>query len=280
MKKRLQKLMTAGIAAAAAVSMILTGCGGSGNTGGSGENEAAVETVTYTMVPVTSPDDNVTFTDWNDNPAVKYWLDQEWAGKKVEIEFYNPPAGVEFDFYATQLATGDYKDIMFAGFLPDTPASLYDQGIALDLTDLVKEYMPHYQAWLDAHPELEDRLYSTVDGEKRQIAISAISDVPQTSWEALLYRRDWILEYGTNPETGEAFTGGWNEDKTAFEDDIVFPSGSPYPVYISDWEWMFDIFQTAIEDLGIEDGYAYQQVPAGYMGTGDVTSGFGGNAPG
>ena len=26
-----------------------------------------------------------------------------------------------------------------------------------------------------------------------------------------MYRRDWIVKYGTNPVTGEAFTGGYTD---------------------------------------------------------------------
>ena len=57
---------------------------------------------------------------------------------------------------------------------------------------------------------------------------------------------------------------------------MVFPSGGDEPIYISDWEWMFDIFAKAMDDLGITDGYCYAPYYLGYLETGDLSSGFGG----
>ena len=71
-----------------------------------------------------------------------------------------------------------------------------------------------------------------------------------------MYRRDWLVNYGTNPQTGEAFSGEWKDGE--WTDNVVFPSGGTDPVYISDWEWMFDIFETALQMQGMTDGYVMQ----------------------
>lgn len=44
-------------------------------------------------------------------------------------------------------------------------------------------------------------------------------------------------------------------DPDSWADDVVFPGGGTDPVYISDWEWTFGIFETAMEALGITDSY-------------------------
>jgi hypothetical protein len=62
-------------------------------------------------------------------------------------------------------------------------------------------------------------------------------------------------------------------------DDVMFPSGHPGPAYISDWEWMFDVFETALEAQGITDGYALSLYYPGYTQTGDMFSAFGGSSP-
>ncbi len=60
---------------------------------------------------------------------------------------------------------------------------------------------------------------------------------------------------------------------------MVFPSGGSDPVYISDWEWMFGIFETAMEDMGIDDGYCISMYYPGYMWSGGLCSSFGGGTP-
>ena len=50
-----------------------------------------------------------------------------------------------------------------------------------------------------------------------------------------------------------------------------------WPVTISDWEWMLDIFQIAIEDLGYtERGYCMSLYQPGFVNTGNLVSSFGG----
>ncbi|HAL74703.1 MAG TPA: hypothetical protein DCM45_06405, partial [Clostridiales bacterium] len=51
------------------------------------------------------------------------------------------------------------------------------------------------------------------------------------------------------------------------------------PVYISDWEWMFGIFEKALADLGISDGYCLSLSYPGFQATGDLVCAFGGGNP-
>ncbi len=196
------------------------------------------------------------------------------TAKKFSIDFDYPPLGSETDNLNTLLATGDYPDLFATDFCSMSVNKLYEDGIILDLTDYIEKYMPNYKAWMDAHPEYV--LTNEVDGEERYLQIFAVSDSPRDPRGGYVYRRDWVAKYGKNPETGEAFTWSWNDDKTEWTDDVVFPSGNEDPIYISDWEWMFEIFAEAMKDLGIDDGYCVQMWYPGYMGTGDMNSGFGG----
>lgn len=72
---------------------------------------------------------------------------------------------------------------------------------------------------------------------------------------------------------------GMNGD--SWEDDLLFPSGSKHPVYISDWQWMFGIYKTALTGEGITDANAYimSLFYPGYIANGDFMSGFGGGGP-
>ncbi len=163
-----------------------------------------------------------------------------------------------------------------------TASELYDRGVIQDLTDLYKEHMPNYVAFLEENPDLEEEIYSIVDGEKRVLTLNPMRAEYDDPFEGFAYRRDWVAKYGTNPQTGEPFTYGFADesDPESWEDDVVFPSGGDEPIYISDWEWMFEIFDKAMEDLGITDGYCYAPYYLGYLETGNLTSSFGGGGTG
>lgn len=270
-------------------STLLAACGGGsdgtgGNSGGAGGNSADGSTNTsglstdFTFLTSMSFTGNAFIDDYNDNPTIKYWLNTEWnadgEGRKISVEFWNPPAGSEADYVNTMVSTGDYPDVMSLSFSSETAMDLYEDGIALDLTDYVEQYMPNYLAYIESHEGYDKKMTNAVDGERRYIQLFAVNDSPGDPWGGLMYRRDWIVKYGTNPESGAAFTGAWEGD--SWVDDVVFPSGNTNPVYISDWEWMLDIFQTALEDMGVTDGYAVQLPYTGAEGTGDLMSGFGG----
>ena len=139
--------------------------------------------------------------------------------------------------------------------------------------------MPNYKAWLAEHPEFIAT--NEVDGEQKYIQIYSGNKDLADPWGGYMYRRDWIVDYGTNPETGEAFHGEWveNEDGTKdWVDDVVFPSGNTDPIYISDWEWMMNIFKGYVDGLAANgvDGYCMQLPYQGAMFTGDLVTGFGG----
>ncbi len=307
--RKLQKVLAFGLAAATAASLLLSGCGGSDNSGSAqsettpaaeetGASEEAAETETAEAEPteekesvhpavgkeggstefkylISMPETDFPFDSWSDSPAMQEWMAD--CGEDITFEWEEAPISADSDYYNTLLGTGDYPDLMSPTLFSYNAAQLYDQGVALDITDLVEENMPNYMKWVEAHPEYRPQIYQNVDGAERILNIRAFSEVAEP-WSSYMYRRDWILEYGKNPETGEAFTGGWQDaDKTEWEDDIVFPSGETYPKYISDWEWMLPIFEEALEDQGVEDGAALTLMYRGYFsGTNHLLAGFGG----
>lgn len=279
------------LAAVLTASTLLSACGGgsdggsdgAGGSSGDGSTNTAGLSTDFTFLTSSSFTGTNWIDEYNDNPAVKYWLDMEWdadgdgEGTKLSVDFWSPTAGSESDYVNTLVSTGDYPDVMSMSFSSETVMDLYEQGIALDLTDYVEQYMPNYLAYMESHEGYDRKMTNTVDGERRFLQLFAVNDSQGDPWGGLMYRRDWLVKYGTNPETGAAFTGAWEGDN--WVDDVVFPSGNTDPVYISDWEWMLGIFQTALADMGITDGYAVQLPYTGAEGTGDLMSGFGGIGP-
>ena len=222
--------------------------------------------------------DSSYYMTYEENPCMKY-IEQTmtFEGKKVDLTFMVPAAGAELDNFNTLLATEEYADILDLSRSKMSASELYEDGVLHDLTPYIEKYMPNYMAALDASPDL--KAYITVDG--KYLAIYGIREVAQSNFMGILYRRDWVAKYGTNPVTGEGFTYGFAEAKNAstWTDNVVFPNGSSEPLYISDWEWMFEIFSKAIDDLGITGGYCYAPYFKGYSEDGAIYSGFGGGTP-
>ena len=244
--------------------------------------------------------DETYISSYAENPSVKYLLSKEYNGKKLDIDFNTMVAGSEKEQFQTMISTGEYYDILDMSYSGYSIGTLYEMGIAMDLTELVNEYMPNYKAYIDSHEEVRMRAYTIVDGEKKILQIVGCNDATKNTFEGYMYRRDWIVKYGVNPKTGEPFTGGYGtpKDGNTWTDNVVFPSwydeNNKYaveykanhpewdgtdPVFISDWEWMFEIFEKAFKDLGVTDGYCMSIYYVGVMGAGDFYSGFGGGAP-
>ena len=218
--------------------------------------------------------------DYNEVPPLQYALAKEWdpAGnghaRKVDLKTITPPSGNERDYLNNVLSTGDYSDLMSLESVSIDASEMYENGQAMDITDYVLQYMPNYLAYFDRHPALKGRETILVDGEPRYLCLYGLAESQKDAWGGLVYRRDWIVKFGKNPTTGEAFSGSWSEDGN-WTDDVVFPSGNPDPITISDWEWMLEIFQTALTEQGIDDGYAMSIGGTGMIGVFDFESGFG-----
>ena len=249
-------------------------------------------------------DDRHTFTYWigavedasyygsyDNNPAVMYLETLPFVGdtgkeETIDFTFVVPGIANATDNCSLLLATESYTDIMHISYYSGSVAELYEEGIALDLTPYVEQYMPNYLAILEANPDLAKTATTVIDGEKKYLQLYNYKLRLPDQWEGLMYRRDWVVKYGANPVTGEAFSGAYtifNEDGTpntdSWEDNVVFPSGETYPKYISDWEWMFEIFTVALQDQNITDGYCVSISYPGYCETGEWVSSFGGGGP-
>ena len=258
--------------------MSLAGCGEKTPTSG--------DTIKF-GVWMLNGEDSAYYAKYEQNPGIEYLLSKTWGpdNKKVELEFFIPVAGAQQENFNTLLSTGDYPDMMNTTMYTGSYVDLYEQGIILDLTELIDQYMPNYKAFLAANPDVAKYATHLVDGERKFLTLQNYRDGVGYNWGGYIYRRDWIIKYGKNPKDGSAFSGSYtgtlpdgSVDKSSWEDNVVFPSGGADPVYISDWEWMFEIFQRALDDQGVTDGYVTSLSYPGYIGTGDLTCSFGGGS--
>ncbi len=268
----------------------LTGCNSSGGS------------TTFT-VWIPSDDSGEFYEQYSDNPVMNYIEKyMEFNGQHINIEFAVAPTSGAQDVLNTLISTGDTTELMDVTMAQMSNKQMVEDGIALDLTDYLYEYCPHYIEFVNAHPEVKRSTvtYYDSDGdgvlEERYFGINILNTGGSEEFEGYLYRRDWILKYGVHPEGSEKaglpFSGGYDASGEWF-DDITFPSyyteaGRVYkeqidptwdgtiPVFISDWEWMFEIFTKAQSDLGIKDGYCVSIYNWGYNPGGEIVSAFGG----
>lgn len=265
MKKRSRAALT--LAAALAVPALAAGCGG-----------GSAEDTTFTWW-IYSGADSSYYSEYQENPAVQYSLSKTWGenDKKIGLEFWVPTAGQEQNNYTTMISSGDLPDILDAA-ISDPPQVMYEKGYALDITEYVEKYMPNYVQLVHSDDSILKNAVVNVDGEEHYYSLCNIYDEAEPVFQGYMYRRDWIVKYGRNPQTGAAFTGGYTdpEDVDSWEDDVVFPSGGAEPLYISDWEWMFEIFEAAMADLGIDDSYCMSLFYPGFTWSGGLLSCFGG----
>ena len=242
------------------------------------------------------------YDDYAENPVVKYLESKTWEGDtgdevNLSFEWQIPASGAQNEAMATAVASDNLADVVDASFITNVMPilELYEEGYILDLTDYVEKYMPNYMAYLEENPDLAKTATNTLeDGTKAYLQIYAYQG-EEWMWGGWMYRRDWIVKYGTNPSTGASFSGGYtDEDNTEWEDDVYFPSwyddttrewyltnvdeewDGQDPVTIADWEWMLRIFVEALDQQGIKDGYAMQLYYPGYYETGDLITSFGG----
>lgn len=248
-------------------------------SGCSGKNDKKSDEFTYWIA---AGQDASYYATYQENPCVEWLMKQEWGPKKSKIsfDFWVPVSGSETENFNTLLSTGEYADILDMSRYSGSVVELYKDGVILDLTPYVEKYMPNYLTFLDAHPDLKLTATNAVDGEKKFLTLYTYFEQQISNWGGYCYRRDWIVKYGKNPIDGSSFSGEYVQpeglENFNWIDNVVFPSGGNQPVYISDWEWMLDIFKTALEKEGISDGYCMSLYFPGYIETGDLVSAFGG----
>lgn len=273
------------------------------------------------------------FREYENNPVIRYITENmQFKGEDGEMK------SISFDFTVPSDTTsgineinnmasnGDFMDVTDPSQYEGSLSDMYDYGAIIDLTPYATDpdVMPNLAAWIadPANADLVPYLYRETKDGRKIIALPGIYDQIDSESQAFgfQYRRDWIIKYGTqpdtfydpmglngdiyltptaNPDAGELFSGSFTQntdgsartdtpsqntdlpegaDGDSWVDDVVFPSGGTDPLYISDWQWMFNIFETAMEEEGVPagSGYMLSMYFPGYNANGDLATGFGG----
>ena len=201
---KMKRVLSVGLVGAMALSTLaLTGCGSNSGDGGSTD---------FSWWIYSTAGNGVYYDSYEDNPSVQ-WLNQQYwdtengglgteeDGTPVRFSFQVPITGSESDNFNTMMSTGEYTDIIDLAVATDTTPTMVNEGVLMDLTDYVEEYMPNYVAYLEENPEQKALLTHTdEDGNTRYYEIGSIKEENDVPWGGYVYRRDWIVEYAQPTE--------------------------------------------------------------------------------
>ena len=116
----------------------------------------------------------------------------------VHIEFQLNHPSVFGEQFNLQVASGDYADI-YCEAATNYPGG-FDKGVEdevfLDLTDLIEEYAPNYNAIITANTQ---NMRDSRTDEGRVVFISAAYDEGQPNNKGPQIRADWAAEFGMDP---------------------------------------------------------------------------------
>ena len=127
-------------------------------------------------------------------PPLQYAVSKEWDPdgngntRKINLEVLTPPAGSEADFANTLVSTGEYPDVMNIQIMSMSASEMYDDGMTLDITDYVMQYMPNYLSFFERHPEFNGRQTILVDGEPRYLCLYHLDESMPDAWGGMMYR--------------------------------------------------------------------------------------------
>ena len=220
------KLWTAAALSTIMVTSLLSGCGG-GDKGGSSSGSSKAELSdsveakentyplkfddTFTYWGVMRPNIAPNFTNMGDTHIGKQW--QKQTG--VKIKFEHPVTGQDTEQFNLILADGNYPDLWDYDWrsFPGGPAKALDDGVILELNDLINEHCPNLKKYLKDHPEVA-RTIKTDDG--RYYSFPSLRDV-YASYLGPLVRSDWLKKCNLEvPETIDE----WHDVLTAFKDQM------------------------------------------------------------
>jgi len=142
--------------------------------------------------------------------------------------------------YLAMLASGNYPDVIqwlhneqYSGGV----SQLYNDGIIIELNDVIDQYMPKYKAFLESHPDIAASL---MNDEGKYLYFTVINpletadDKAAVTWWGLEMRQDWLDNLNLDVPTT---IDEWYEVLTAFntmdpngngnpDDEIPFDGGS------------------------------------------------------
>ncbi len=216
------------------------------------------EKTTLTFFQTTDQNAAIMQTDYND---LQFYQELE-ERTNVHIEWWqNSSADFQTNFNL-MIASNNLPDIIFgADYYSDGLDAACDDGYFLDLTDLIPQYAPHYDAVRNSSD-----LYrvSTMTDSGRVIAMYQLQQSLQGPWDGVEIRKDWLDDLGLDtPVTYD----DWTTVLTAFKDE----KGAYAPLYICG-NGVLDLSSAFMS--GFDVTYTWQLTEDGTVGYGPYQEGW------
>ena len=165
--------------------------------------------------------------DKSENEAVQKFL--EGYDKEVNIEWIHPPVGMEQENFNLMVTSGDLPDIIINDFSSYKGGAVkaMDDGILLDVTDLVEEYAPNFQKYFYSDPDTKRAVFSD-DGRLLSFGIHTPTMDLETGepsnlcYTGLMVRSDLMQNAGYTVDTLRT-VDDWENMLTSFKDQGVVP---------------------------------------------------------
>ncbi len=250
---------------------MMAGCGSDSASGDSGGDGADADSAKF-------EEEGVTVTWWlvggSEEYYQTYWSEmksmqaiQEATGITIEFQI-----ATSYDDYLPMMTTEDYADIVTGQNLslyPGRMAGLYDDGVSIDLTAYLDEYMPNFKQIIEDYPTLAKDIRLD-DGEYTFLStfydIYDEEDRMASSTNGLTLRQDWLDAVGLDvPTTMDE----WYEVLTAFKTQDPNGNGEQdeVPMCMASSGWKYFLTAYGIDDdpsiMTDEDGNSY--VVYGYV---------------
>lgn len=199
-------------------------------------------------------DEPITLTYWTamDGQALQIMesLEENEVYKELEtrtgikMDFIHPPAGQETEQFNLMISSGDdLPDLMkidSGGDYPGGPDKAIDDGVFLDLTELLDEYAPNVQKIMKSNEEIERRLKT----DKGRIwSFPRIHATEEPTWTGPIFRKDFLDDIDKElPETIDE----WYDILSAFKNELNIeapfmfrpssPGIDPHGTIVSAWD--------------------------------------------
>lgn len=181
--------------------------------------EPAIETLASTNIE--EPVSNQSAADFqlpicDETQTISYWFEMSpqvatylnTMNDNISYQLLEELTNVHVDFWAVtdetdqqfslMVASGDYADIMIWGsrYYPGGAIKGVEDEVFMELTDVIKDYMPNYGALID-HPDVYGQVVMT-DGRIGEIF--TLNRNPSVPGVGPIVRKDWLDKLGIAPE--------------------------------------------------------------------------------
>lgn len=259
-----KRFAAAGLAVVMTLSMVLTGCSSpasSGSTTGGNNTTTAADTSASDGADTATTDDEtvastpteITLPLTEEKQTLKVWMKNDVSMMNacggdlnntpffqkleeltnVHIDWIVPASGSEQEQLNLMFSSGELADLMFISpgmcDYPDGLDAAIDDGYFLDLTDLINQYAPNYQAAIAASSDDVRKGVKTDSG--RYALMYTLMQEDQPPFMGYVVRQDWLDDLGL--ETPVTYDD-WENMLTKFKEDkgATAPfSMTPYSIW-------------------------------------------------